>query len=485
MGCCGSKNAVEVNEEKQEENNNEVEEKEEVVELENINDDKAQNEEEKAHNEEENKQEVAVEEEKKEEEIQEDIHVDEEEKVEYQLLSKNFNANPLEKSSDKLKGSMNKSINRKKKSKTNIDKNKPFVILEVQSSPYQKVKIQINACAFKDEYMMPIWCPQDVYIKFRVEGKWRIDKTYDLTDSKGIPSNNCAGFNYGALIGRIGLGEKFMVVDEGTILVKKEGPLYLRQNLPKRMKLEPEGKLILCVYDGICMSIEEINKRIGWIENGTEENNNENDYLEKSTNDKFSYDNIENIPISKSVGSISSKIIIIKNEKELEKKLRTHLNNLRMNPSLFYEKYINFNSSLIWTKKYLAKIKNEEKTSLSENENCYQFLDEYFQLPNQTQFKKNLNKNNVSANLKKLEEDINYFLYDQLNVTVKTKCKITQKDNPNAIIIQFLLDKNFRTYIFDARSQFLTIKTFKNFFLNSTLVVMAIALDKEYSEEEI
>ena len=74
---------------------------------------------------------------------------------------------------------------------------------------------------------MPIWCPKDVYIKFRVEGKWRIDKLYDYTDSKGIPSNHCAGFNYGALVGRIGLGEKFVVADEVAILVKKEGPLFL------------------------------------------------------------------------------------------------------------------------------------------------------------------------------------------------------------------------------------------------------------------
>ena len=37
---------------------------------------------------------------------------------------------------------------------------------------------------------MPIWCPKDAYIKFKVKGEWRIDKLYQYTTSKGLPSNN-------------------------------------------------------------------------------------------------------------------------------------------------------------------------------------------------------------------------------------------------------------------------------------------------------
>ena len=51
---------------------------------------------------------------------------------------------------------------------------------------------------------MPIWCPKNVYIKFKVEGKWRIDKNYEYTDSKGLKAYSSKGYNYGALIGRIG-----------------------------------------------------------------------------------------------------------------------------------------------------------------------------------------------------------------------------------------------------------------------------------------
>ena len=82
--------------------------------------------------------------------------------------------------------------------------------------------------------MMPIWCPKDVYLKFKVKGKWRIDKLSEFTDSRGLLSTHYGGFNYGALIGKIVFGNSFVVADKGTIVVKKEGPLFLRQNLPRK-----------------------------------------------------------------------------------------------------------------------------------------------------------------------------------------------------------------------------------------------------------
>ena len=355
--------------------------------------------------------------------------------------------------------------NNNNKNKKNIKK--PFVIGEKLSSPYKKVKITINACSFLDEYMMPIWCPKDVYIKFRVEGKWRIDKKYDYTDSKGLPSNHSKNFNYGALIGRIGLGEKFVVVNEKCILVKKEGPLFLRQNLPKKMKIEPEGKLEINVYDGDYMEIEDINKKIGWKENGTVGNKNEN-----GNNEKNNYEIKNNIKINNN----------IEMEKELEKNLKKQLNNLRMNPTMFYEKYIN--TKLVGTKEYLMKSEKEPKKPLNENKTGYEFLEKYFIMPTQIQFKKKLNKNNINVNLSQLNENIEFFLYNEIGTTVKGKTIITQKDNPNEIILQYLLDKKFRTYIFSIHSQFLIIKVIQNYYSKSNLIIMAIVLDKDYSQEE-
>ena len=41
--------------------------------------------------------------------------------------------------------------------------------------------------------MMPIWCNKKTYIKFRIDGKWRIDKSCNFNDSKGMPSNHPIG----------------------------------------------------------------------------------------------------------------------------------------------------------------------------------------------------------------------------------------------------------------------------------------------------
>lgn len=156
-----------------------------------------------------------------------------------------------------------------------------------------------------------------------------------------------------------------------------------------------------------------------------------------------------------------------------------------MNPSLFFEKYLNFNTNLFFTEKYLKNKKLLQKNNLVENETCYNFLGEYFELPNQIHLKKNVNKNNISENLNELDKSLSYYLYDQMATTVVTKSIITQKENQNDIIMQYLLDKKFRNYIFDERSQILIIKILKNFFRDSTLVIIAIALDKDYSNVEI
>ena len=472
----------EVEQPKEQENNQEIEQEEEKPQLEEMIKD------EEKPLEEEEKKPPEEEEEKKSEEIPEDIDVNGEENIEeINILSNNNGLNSIERNYEELKGSgnnLNTQNNLKSKSKNknnnknkkNLKKKKPFIITEIQSNPYQKVKVAINACSFIDEYMMPIWCPKNVYIKFRVEGKWRIDKSYDYTDSKGMPSNHSTAFNYGALIGRIGIGDKFVVADETAVLVKKEGPLFLRQYLPKKMKTEPEGKLEISIYDGIYKSIQEINNLIGWKENGTVDQNNENkenNNTERMSNEQKSIKTNTNNLKKNEIG-----------EKELENNLRKQLNNLRMNPTMFYEKYINFNTNLIKTKEYLDKIEKKEKIPLEDNETCSQFLEDFFKLPNQIQFKKNLNKNNISENLLKLDEDMGYFLYDQVNRTVKAKSKITQKDNPYEIVLQFLLDKKFRLYIFSSHSQCLSIKVFKNFFSTSTLVIMTIILDKDYSQEE-
>ena len=214
---------------------------------------------------------------------------------------------------------------------------------------------------------MPIWCPKGIYIKFMLEGKWRIDKLYDYTDSKGIPSNHSYGFNYGALIGRIELDKKFerqfVVTDEGEIFVKKESPLFLRQNLPKNLKMSPKGKLDVSIYDGIYMSIDKINNKLGRIETGTIDDDNNEKKEQIKINEIINNQQI-NIP-----SKLSTHTNIEIETKEFEKKIRRHFNNLRMNPTMFYKKYLKLNSKLIYTEKYLKKkLKVLQRNNLVENQ---------------------------------------------------------------------------------------------------------------------
>ena len=373
--------------------------------------------------------------------------------------------------------------NKKLKNKNTPQKKKPFIISETQADPYKKVKITINASSFLDEYMMPIWCPKNVYIKFRVEGKWRIDKQYDYTDSKGLKSNHSKNFNYGALIGRIGkknndeLSEKekekktranslynqdnFLVANEAAFFVKEEGPLFLRPNLPKNMKIEPEGKLEVFVYDGDYMSIPDINEKIGWLENATIVG-------EKSERSK-----------TKSPNKKKANIIEL-NEKEIENALIKNINNLRMNPSMYYEKYISFNTNYLWTKEYLYNIKIPPKMPLKEDEEIYNFLTNYAKsfIP---EYKKKINKINLKENLTKMNESLSNYIEDNVPLSniVRVKCKLTQKENPIDIIVQYLLDKQYRKNIFTQYSKRITVKITKNFFNDFSLVIMTIILDRD------
>lgn len=373
--------------------------------------------------------------------------------------------------------------NKKLKNKNTQQKKKPFIISETQTDPYKKVKITINASSFLDEYMMPIWCPKNVYIKFRVEGKWRIDKQYDYTDSKGLKSNHSKNFNYGALIGRIGkknndeLSEKekekktranslynqdnFLVANEAAFFVKEEGPLFLRPNLPKNMKIKPEGKLEVFVYDGDYMSIPDINEKIGWLENATIVG-------EKSERSK-----------TKSPNKNKANIIEL-NEKEIENALIKNINNLRMNPSMYYEKYISFNTNYLWTKEYLYNIKIPPKMPLKEDEEIYNFLTNYAKsfIP---EYIKKINKINLKENLTKMNESLSNYIEDNVPLSniVRVKCKLTQKENPIDIIVQYLLDKQYRKNIFTQYSKRITVKITKNFFNDFSLVIMTIILDRD------
>lgn len=390
-----------------------------------------------------------------EEEIPEDIDIQEDE---YQriLIGGADSSDNVDKYNSKRDDQKKKRQSRSK-SKTKKNKRKPFQITVIEDSSYKKIKIVFNACAFLDESVMPIWCPKDSFIKFKVKGKWRIDKLYPYTDSKGLPSNNRGGFGYGALIGRIGKGEKFVVSDDKAVIVKEEGPLYMKQLLPKNMKIEPEGSIEVCVYDGEYMNIDEINEKIGWIENNIENKdiNNKNEIFDDNTINKKE-DNMK---------------------KEFENKIRNEMNNLRMNPLIFYDQFINKNKNLTNTRKYLEKLKDEYLGVLNLNNDYYDAICGFLELFDQNKNKNNINKNNVTDYLLELEKEVEFFLIDKFEMKTKVKCRLTQKTNAKDIIIQCFYDKKYRFYIFNKKCRDLTVNVFNNFYKDFSLVIMAFTLE--------
>ena len=347
------------------------------------------------------------------------------------------------------------------KQKNNTLKKKPFIAKNIKDSSLKKVNIIINANTFRDEYTMPIWCSKDSYIKFKVKGKWRIDRLYPYTDSKGLPSNNKGGLGYGALIGRIGNGDKFVISDDKTVVVKKEGALFMKQLLPKNMEIQPEGKLEVNVYDGEYMDIEVINQKMGWVENNISINN------ERGHNKS---------------ASPSKKKIEENNKKEMENKIRNTLNNLRMNPLMFYEQYITKSKIQIQTKQYLEKFNNEKLPALNSDEKCYLSIMNYLNSPTQQLVAKKAYRNNIVNYLLELEEELGFYLSNEFGRNIKVKCKLTDKNNPIDIIIRCFFDRKYRYYIFNKRSKDLTVNLIRNYYRNYSLIIMALTFEKDKKE---
>ena len=236
----------------------------------------------------------------------------------------------------------------------------------------------------------------------------------------------------------------------------------MKQILQKNMKVEPEGSLEVFVYDGEYMDINEINEKIGWIENNyeNEDENNQNDIFDDNSIRMKKDDNIK---------------------KDFENKIRNEMNNLRMNSMLFYEHFINKTNNkknnLIQLRKYLERISNEYLGVLNSNEDYYNAISTYFEIFNQSMNKKNLYQNNLTDFLFDFEKEIELFLIDKFERKTKVKCRLTQKSKAKDIIIQCFYDKKYRFYIFNKKCLDLTVNIINNFFKNFNLIIMAFTLE--------
>ena len=359
-------------------------------------------------------------------------------------INKANNTNQLQAS--KSTNDFNSSFNIYNKSKTylnNKDQKIPPIIISTIGSPNIKeiYLIKVNACSFLKEEMVPIWFEKETYVKFMTKARWRIDKQYNYTDSNGMPSTQ--KFNYGAAIARIGSGPKFLLApNEFTYYNKYEGPLYLRMNLPKNIEICPEGSMEVKIFDGTLMSIEEINSKIGWKEKSM------------SYSNKFS--------------------------SELENKLTTDINNLRMNPILFYDTFFKNNKNMIWTQTFLKNAKNNNDnlqiSPFSSNNDLYNSLKEYVKL-NIDDIKKNINKKVIENYCQNLEEKIFIFLKNNFKCSSVVNCKRTKKNKSEEICIQYILDKNFRNNIFSSEYYSIAVNIINTGLLNEIFIILVLLKD--------
>ena len=166
----------------------------------------------------------------------------------------------------------------------------------------------------------------------------------------------------------------------------------------------------------------------------------------------------------------------------MENKIRNTLNNLRMNPLMFYEQYITKSKIQIQTKQYLEKFNNEKLPALNSDEKCYLSIMNYLNSPTQQLVAKKAYRNNIVNYLLELEEELGFYLSNEFGRNIKVKCKLTDKNNPIDIIIRCFFDRKYRYYIFNKRSKDLTVNLIRNYYRNYSLIIMAFTFEKDTKE---
>lgn len=314
----------------------------------------------------------------------------------------------------------------------------PYIISQKKSDSCNIVIIKINPTYFLREYLIPVWFEKNTFIKFITKGKWRIDKNYDYTDSTGMPSSRSLIFNYGALVARVGTNPAFLLPpNEYTYHSKKAGPLYLRMNLPKRIKVNPEGSMEVRIFDEEMMTIEEINKKIGWKQQ------------------VMKYD--------------------VDESTEFEQNLTNDINDLRMNPVLFYERNVKNIQNAIWTEGFLRDMKYNndynEIQPLSINNDCYVAIHNYI-ADSVEYIEKKIGNKKIQAFFEELQKLISINLKPKFSDNV-VNCKLTKKYKSIDVCVQYLLDEKFRKNIFNKDFKSIAVKVFDNYFVEGYLVIVA------------
>ena len=319
-------------------------------------------------------------------------------------------------------------------------KDAAFTIKTLRTNDCEIDIINIKVSLFLRVFLIPIWVEKGNYIKFKIQGKWRINKNFEYSDSIGIstPKNN--NFNYGALVGRVGRGKEF-VLKPGEFIhySDTEGPIYLRMNFPKNVKVNPQGEMEVKIFDGTLLTMDQINEKIGW----------------KAKELRYVFDDAT----------------------ELENNLTNDINNLRMNPILFYEKNIKNGRNAVWTEDFLNKMEYQNSINgikpLSANNTCYYELHNYMALNYEYIYEK-LDNRNLNKFVEELQEQINVNVDSRFSCDNLVNCRITKKESSLDICNQFLLDKKIRRSIFNEKFKSIAVNVFDNFYDDAYFIILVI-----------
>ena len=326
-----------------------------------------------------------------------------------------------------------------KKKQNNTNNNNQENGFEIENN-LQFISLTIKAEYFLKETLLPIWINKGEYAKFMVKGKWRMGPNFPLTDSSGIPTSYSINFNYGALLGRIGQENCFLIKDSTIQNTENGGQLSLRMNLPKnKTNIHPSGSLNIKIFDGIVMNQNEINKKIGWLEMS-----------------KLSQNKIFN---------------------KLEQSIINNLNNLRMNPVLFYEKNVQTYKNMILTKEFLSNLKfNDKRRPFKIFELSIKKIRDYFDNKfDKKNFVKNISKISISAALDKIEKKLDWYLQDNLQTSnFLLNCKFSKSKDPMEICLFFLFDEEIREYIFHINFLRISLNVINNFFYDDNLIILVL-----------
>ena len=112
---------------------------------------------------------------------------------------------------------------------------------------------------------------------------------------------------------------------------------------------------------------------------------------------------------------------------KMENELMSAINNLRMNPVLFYDKYFRDIQNIVWIEKYLQEKEFNNKNKINRkpflaNDNCYDVLDNYVNnnYVNQT----SINRQKVSLYLNEMKDNLELYANEELkykNLIIKIK----------------------------------------------------------------